>query len=135
MVTGNGVSVAEREGENKRRGEKEAVQRGCGFKRESRGVWGTWLSGRERVGFQMYARSHRPFTLSRTRRVLSKWSWICVRLLSSFHSAFPLGMKQIMAKMSFLSKRSYSSWLHNVGESVCVCVPVRKCMCAYSGSH
>lgn len=33
-VTGNGVSVAEREGENKRRGEKEAVQRGCGFKRE-----------------------------------------------------------------------------------------------------
>lgn len=98
-VAGNGVSVAERERERERSNAARVwVQQGVE-------ECGTWLSERERVGFQMYARSHRPFALSRTILALSNGpgsaSWICVRLLSSFHSALPLGMKQIMAKMSF----------------------------------
>lgn len=90
---------------------------------ESVEVCGTWLSGSERVGFQMCARSRRPFTLSRTI-LLSKWSRICGRLLSSFHSAFPLGMKQIMAKMSFWARGAIAvGYIMLVSVCVCVCVP------------
>lgn len=56
--TGNEVSVAE--------GERERSSAARVWVQERGEVCGSWLSGKEGVGFQTYARSYRPFTLSRT---------------------------------------------------------------------